>query len=131
MADDQFDRLRLSLMQDVLPVGLAMFERVRQGGTKTLVEPFRSSKEPFQLLRVEGEESARIFRDRLDQISPGLGNPIVSVEVAVDNEESDAYQVLDNVLSRIDQRLDVLNSYLYDENHSVNKNQDEASTQDS
>ena len=33
MADNQpFDTLRLALMQDVLPVGLALVERARAGG---------------------------------------------------------------------------------------------------
>ena len=31
-SDNPLDQLRLSLMQDVLPVGLAVFERARQGG---------------------------------------------------------------------------------------------------
>ena len=31
-SENPLDQLRLSLMQDVLPVGLAVLERARQGG---------------------------------------------------------------------------------------------------
>lgn len=43
MADDSFDSLRLSLMQDALPVGLAMVDRVRRGGARKMVEAFTGS----------------------------------------------------------------------------------------
>ena len=39
-SDNPLDQLRLSLMQDVLPVGLAVLERARKGGPGKVVEVF-------------------------------------------------------------------------------------------
>lgn len=87
MADSRpFDAMRLALMQDVLPVGLALLDRARRGGPGRVVESFTTSPEPFSDLRSEGEPAARELRERLDQVSPGLGNPVM--EVAVEVEET-------------------------------------------
>jgi hypothetical protein len=82
MAADPFDALRLTLMQDVLPVGLAMADRVRKGGPKEVLAAFDGrSADPLGSLRQEGEPAARTFRDTLDRLQPGLGNPVLKVEV--------------------------------------------------
>jgi hypothetical protein len=82
MAADPFDALRLTLMQDVLPVGLAMAERVRKGGPKEVLAAFDgSSADPLGRLREEGEPAAKSVRDNLDRVQPGLGNPVMKVEV--------------------------------------------------
>ena len=92
MAADPLDALRLTLMQDVLPVGLAVVERARQGGPRQVMAAFDgSSSDPLGQLRQEGEPAAGELRDRLDQFSPGLGNPVMKVEVrAVDPVDSGA-----------------------------------------
>ena len=87
MAYDRFDSFRLSLMQDFLPVGLAMVERVRKGGVNKVWEGLTSASDPFKELRIEGEPAARSLRDRLDQVSPGLGNPVMNVKVSVEDLE--------------------------------------------
>ena len=82
MAADPFDALRLTLMQDVLPVGLAVADRVRKGGAKEVLAAFDGTNaDPVGRLREEGEPAARTVRDNLDRLQPGLGNPIVNVEV--------------------------------------------------
>jgi hypothetical protein len=83
MARDPLDALRLSLMQDVLPVGLAAVDRVRRGGPQELIAAFASegNEDPLAQLRQEGEEAATAVRDQLDRVSPGLGNPVLKVEV--------------------------------------------------
>ena len=82
MAPDPFDALRLSLMQDVLPVGLAALERVRRGGPQELIAAFDATdSNPLDRLRQEGEPAASQVRQQLDQVSPGLGNPVMKVEV--------------------------------------------------
>ena len=82
MAADPFDALRLTLMQDVLPVGLAVADRVRKGGAKEVLAAFDGTNaDPLGRLREEGEPAARTVRDNLDRLQPGLGNPIVNVEV--------------------------------------------------
>ncbi|MFQ6539476.1 MULTISPECIES: hypothetical protein [Aphanothece] len=82
MAADPLDTLRLTLMQDVLPVGLAMVERVRKGGPQQVMAAFDgSSSDPLDQLRREGETAASQVREQLDRVSPGLGNPVMKVEV--------------------------------------------------
>jgi hypothetical protein len=118
MAADPFDALRLTLMQDVLPVGLAVAERVRRGGPREVLAAFDgSSADPLGRLREEGEPSASQLRESLDRLQPGLGNPVLKVEVqdggtvppAV-NLEPDATDPaeLQATLSRIAARLDQL-----------------------
>jgi hypothetical protein len=82
MAPDPLDALRLSLMQDVLPVGLAALDRVRRGGPQELIAAFDGADpDPLDRLRQEGESAASQVRQQLDQVSPGLGNPVMKVEV--------------------------------------------------
>ncbi len=82
MAADPLDALRLTLMQDVLPVGLAVVERVRKGGPREVMAAFDgSSPDPLGTLREEGEPAATQLRAGLDNLQPGLGNPVVKVEV--------------------------------------------------
>lgn len=84
MASDPLDALRLALMQDVLPVGLAAVDRVRRGGPRELWAAFEGdhdSGDPLDRLRQEGEPAASRLREQLDQVSPGLGNPVMKVQV--------------------------------------------------
>ena len=95
MADSQpLDSLRLTLMQDVLPVGLAFVDRVRTEGAAKAVESVAKGEDPLGDLRKQGEPAAREVRERLDQISPGLGNPVMTVQVEV-NEPDAAPEVID------------------------------------
>lgn len=115
MADNQpFDSLRLALMQEFLPMGLAFVDRVRIDGPAKAVESVARGEDPLGELRLQGEAAAREVRERLDQISPGLGNPVMSVQVEVDEPvdpqdslESDQDDSLElhAVLERIDGRL--------------------------
>lgn len=124
MAPDPLDALRLSLMQDVLPLGLAALERVRRGGPQELIAAFDGAEpDPLDRLRQEGEPAASRVREQLDQVSPGLGNPVMKVEVrdvpaepaqaaAADVSESESW-VADSMplqarLRSIEQRLRLL-----------------------
>ena len=113
-SENPLDQLRLSLMQDVLPVGLAVLERARQGGPGKVVEVFTAgSEDPIAELRQEGEPVARDVREQLDAVSPGLGNPVMSVSVSVDepemaDERQDDPDDLMPTLRRIEQRLEEL-----------------------
>ena len=120
MAEELIEKLRLTLMQDFLPVGIAMVKRARQGGAGKVVEAFSDSNNPFQDLRQEGESDARSLRERLDQVSPGLGNPVVPVSVSVDSNESTNNSINDQsdlllVLSRIENGLEEIEGVLSDE----------------
>jgi len=113
-SDNPIDQLRLSLMQDVLPVGLAVLERARQGGPGKVVEVFTAgSEDPIADLRQEGEPVARDVREQLDAVSPGLGNPVMPVSVSVEDpvtveESQDAPDDLLPTLRRIEERLEEL-----------------------
>lgn len=121
MAESQpLDELRLALMQDVLPMGLAFVDRVRSDGPARAVESLAEADDLLEDLRREGEPAARVLRERLDQISPGLGNPVMSVQVQVDEPveplESPALsndpQELQEVLARIETRLQRLDALI-------------------
>ena len=118
MAADPLDALRLTLMQDLLPVGLAVVERARKGGPREVMAAFDgSSPDPLGTLREEGEPAATQLRAGLDNLQPGLGNPVVKVEVrdvpvqtsqpasqSVDQPQEDAAE-LQAALVRIGSRL--------------------------
>ena len=112
--DNPLDQLRLSLMQDVLPVGLAVLERARQGGPGKVVEVFTAgSADPIADLRQEGEPVARDVREQLDEVSPGLGNLVMAVSVTVDepgtvHERQEDSDDLMPTLRRIEERLEEL-----------------------
>ena len=114
-SDNPLDLLRLSLMQDVLPVGLAVFERARQGGAGRVAEVFTGgSTDPIADLREEGEPVARDVRQQLDSVSPGLGNPVMPVSVSVEEPTTaaDERDDLNLALQRIEDRLESLRRLL-------------------
>ena len=105
-------QLRLSVMQEVLPVGLAVLERARQGGPAKVVEAFTNgSDDPMANLRQEGEPAARSVRDQLDAVSPGLGNPVMPVDVSVEAPSQDRGDLIET-MQRIEQRLQALKGHL-------------------
>ncbi len=117
MADDSLEALHLSFMQDALPVGMAVIKRVKEGGIGKVAEAFTVSNDPIDELRKEGEPVAKSIREQLDKVSPGLGNPIVSVEVAVKEttptgEDSLDQKCLIECLDRLQTGMDELENYL-------------------
>jgi hypothetical protein len=126
MASDPLDALRLTLMQEVLPVGLAVVERARRGGPRDVIEAFSAQADPLEQLRQEGEPAARQVRESLDRLQPGLGNPVMKVEVRdvqADEPSSGASpaadasdrQELQQALARIGDRLTQLEHRLQPE----------------
>jgi hypothetical protein len=122
MAADPLDSLRLALMQEVLPVGMAVVERARRGGAKDVVEAFTTTADPLGQLKQEGDAAARSVRDGLDRLQPGLGNPVMKVSVeTVPDAPADAaspelgasdHSELQRTLGRIAERLVVLDQRL-------------------
>jgi hypothetical protein len=126
MASDPLDALRLTLMQEVLPVGLAVVERARRGGPRDVIEAFSAQDDPLEQLRQEGEPAARQVRESLDRLQPGLGNPVMKVDVRdvqADEPSSGASpaadasdrQELQQALARIGDRLTQLEHRLQPE----------------
>lgn len=130
MAADPLDALRLTVMQDLLPVGVAVAQRVQRGGARELLAAFDGSREdPLAELRQEGEPLARRLREDLDRLQPGLGNPVMKVEVrdvepespppaaaagsvsAAEVQAEDPRQLLET-LARIEGRLALLEARL-------------------
>ena len=118
MASDPLEALRLTLMQDVLPVGMAVVERARRGGPREVAEAFTEASDPLGRLRQEGDAAARDLRDSLDRLQPGLGNPVMKVQVrdipgpeAGAADDADALE-LQCTLARIAERLACLEQRL-------------------
>ncbi len=89
MANDPLQSLRLQMLNDVLPVGLGAVARLRSARTKDLLNDLLSGQDGVDNLRQDGEDDARQLRDLLDQLAPGLGNPVVEVDVEVQSQPSD------------------------------------------
>jgi hypothetical protein len=115
MAANPIDELRLSLMKDVLPVGMAVVERARRGGPREVFDAFSTDRDPLATLQQEGEDAARQVRDSLDRVRPGLGNPVLQVDVrdegsgaAPGEDEGDLVAVLERIdlgLALLEKRL--------------------------
>lgn len=122
MAGDPLDSLRLTVMQELLPMGLAVVERARRGGPREVIAAFEGGEsDPLTRLRQEGEPAARQVRDNLDRVQPGLGNPVLRVSVrdvpspeAPEPEGADPAELQD-ALARIAARLSLLESRLLPE----------------
>ena len=115
MAKDKFKNFHLSIMQSILPVGMGVVHNAKAGGLKKVIDVF-NSKDPVSELQVDGETSAKILRDKIDEWIPGLGNPVVSVDVTVEEKTTD-YEIdeedpLLSTLIRIDQQLTELSQYI-------------------
>ena len=122
MAKDQFKDLHLFAMESVLPFGMGIVESARTGGLKKILNVF-NSKDPFSEFQVDGETSAKRIRDKIDQLIPGLGNPVVSVDVTVEENYPD-YEINDrdslvSTLNRIDSQLDQLRHYLNNDSNNI------------
>ena len=115
MAKDQLRDLHLFAMESVLPLGMGIINNARTGGFEKIMKVIKT-KDPFSEFQVDGETSAKIVRDKIDQLMPGLGHPVVSVDVTVeenysDNEINDKDSLI-ATLNRIDSQLDQLRHYL-------------------
>ena len=119
MAADPLDSFRLKLMQELLPVGLAVADRARKGGAKDVMAAFQTGDgDPLEQLRQEGEGAASQVRQRLDRLRPGLGNPVMKVEVRDVPDQpgeplsKDDSAALQEGLGRISERLQLLEQRL-------------------
>ena len=111
MAKDQLRDFQVFALESALPFGMGIIKNARKGGLKQIMSVLKS-KDPFSEFQVAGENSAKVVRDKIDQFIPGLGHPVVSVQVSVD-ENSSEYKINDrdslvSTLNRIDNRLNKL-----------------------
>ena len=122
MAKDQLRDLHLFAMESVLPFGMGIINNARSGGLQKIINVFKA-KDPFSEFQVDGETSAKKVRDKIDQLIPGLGYPVVSVDVTVEDNspdyESNDQDSLVSTLNRIDNELDQLRHYLSDDSKNL------------
>ena len=122
MAKDQLRDLHLFAMESALPFGMGVFNSAKTGGLKKIIGVLRS-KDPFSEFQIDGETSAKKVKDKIDQLIPGLGHPVVSVDVTVEENYSDSasndQDSLVSTLLRIDSQLEQLRHYLRNDSKNI------------
>ena len=115
MAKDQIRDLHLFAMESALPFGMGIINNAKTGGFQKIIDVLKS-KDPYSEFQVDGKTSAKTVRDKIDKLIPGLGYPVVSVDVTVEENypdyESNDQDSLSSTLNRIDSELDNLRHYL-------------------
>ena len=111
MAKDKLKDFHLFAMESALPFGIGIIKNAKAGGFQKIMDVIKSN-DPFSEFQVDGETSAKKVRDKIDQLIPGLGYPVVPVDVTVEENYPD-YESNDNdslvsLLNRIDSDLDQL-----------------------
>ncbi|WP_269623993.1 hypothetical protein [Prochlorococcus marinus] len=111
MAQDQLKDFHLFAIESALPFGMGIIQNAKTGGLQKIMDVIKS-KDPFTEFQVDGEPSAKRVREKIDQLIPGLGYPVVSVDVTVEENYPD-YEINDHdslvsTLNRIDTKLDEL-----------------------
>ena len=122
MAKDQLRDLHLFAMESALPFGMGIIKNARTGGLQKIMNVFKL-KDPLSELQVDGETSAKVVRDKIDQLIPGLGHPVVSVDVTVEENypdyESNDRDSLVSTLNRIDSQLDLMRQYFNNDSKNI------------
>ena len=122
MAKDKLRDFHLFAVESALPFGMGIITNAKTGGLKKIMDVFHS-KDPFSEFQVDGETAAKTLRDKIDQLIPGLGHPVVSVEVSVEeNHLADEINDMDSlvsILNRIDIHLNQLKQYLIDDSTNI------------
>ena len=125
MAQDQLRDFHLFAMESALPFGMGIIENTKSGKFQKIIDVLKS-KDPFSELQVDGETSAKKVRDKIDKFVPGLGYPVVSVDVTVEenysNSEVNDQDSLVSTLNRIDMNLDQLRHYLGNDSKNIEDN---------
>ena len=122
MAKDQLRDFHVFAMESALPFGMGIIKNAKTGGFQKIMDVFKS-KDPFSEFQVDGATSAKLVRDKIDQLIPGLGYPVVSVDVTVEEDYPD-YEINDqdslvSTLNRIDSRLDQLRCFISDDSEKI------------
>jgi len=122
MAKDQLKDFHLFAMESALPFGMGIINNAKSGGLQKIMDVLKS-KDPFSEFQVDGATSAKIVRDKIDQLIPGLGYPVVSVDVTVEenypNYESNDQDSLVSTLNRIDSELEHLRCFFSDDSLNI------------
>tara|TARA_B100000214_G_scaffold123621_1_gene87621 strand:+ start:289 stop:666 length:378 start_codon:yes stop_codon:yes gene_type:complete len=122
MAKDQLRDLHLFAVESALPFGMGIINNAKTGGFQKIIDVFKS-RDPFSEFQIDGQISAKTVRDKIDQWIPGLGYPVVSVDVTVEENYPD-YEInnkdsLVSTLNRIDSQLDQLRRLIKNDSYKV------------
>ena len=117
MVQNLFSICHLALMETALPVGIAIVNRAKKGHAAKIFDGLMSVDTAIGILKEEGIEDAQLLRMQLDQIIPGLGNPVIEVEVSVtpkgtSSEATFSDPELAIILNRIESRMNELKIHL-------------------
>ena len=122
MAKDQLRDFHVFAMESALPFGMGIIKNAKTGGFQKIMDVFKS-KDPFSEFQVDGATSAKSVRDKIDQLIPGLGYPVVSVDVTVEEDypdyASNDQDSLVSTLNRIDSRLDQLRCFISNDSAKI------------
>ena len=122
MAKDQLRDFHFFAMETALPFGMGIINNAKSGGFQKIMDVFKS-KDPLSEFQVDGETSAKTVRDKIEQLIPGLGYPVISVDVTVEENHSD-YEVNDrdslvSILNRIDSDLEQLRHLIANDSTNI------------
>ena len=122
MAKDQLRDLHLFAMESALPFGMGIINKAKTGGLQKIMDVFKS-KDPFSEFQIDGETSAKTLRDKIDKFIPGLGHPVVPVDVTIKENHPDhevnGQDSLVSTLNRIDSQLNQLRHCLNNDSKNI------------
>ena len=122
MAKEKLRGLHLFAVESALPLGMGIIKNAQNGGFKKIMDVFKSN-DPFSQFQVDGDNSAKRVRDKIDQLIPGLGYPVVPVDVSVEenfpDSESNDQDALVSTLNRIDSELDQLRRFINNDSKNI------------
>ncbi len=122
MAKDQIRDLHLFAMESALPFGMGIIHNAKTGGFQKIMDVFKS-KDPLSEFQVDGKTSAKKVRDKIDELIPGLGYPVVSVDVTVEKSypdyKSNDQDSLVSTLNNIDSNLEQLRHFINNDSKNI------------
>tara|TARA_Y100001968_G_scaffold66713_1_gene57545 strand:+ start:95 stop:469 length:375 start_codon:yes stop_codon:yes gene_type:complete len=122
MAKIQLRDLHLFAMESALPFSMGIINNAKTGGLKRIMDVFRSN-DPISEFQVDGEIAANTLRDKIDGFMPGLGHPVVPVDVTVeenfpDSEINDTDSLV-STLNKIEDQLNQLRDYFNNDSNNI------------
>ena len=122
MAKDQLRDFYLFAIESALPFGMGIIKNAKTGGFQKIMDVIKS-KDPLSEFQVDGETSAKKVRDKIEHLIPGLGYPVVSVDVTIEENYPDDEKIeqdsLVSTLNRIDIELEQLRRFISDDSVKI------------
>ena len=89
MNENNFQNFRIILMQEYLPIGLAIFKKVKAGNIQNIVNSIKDSNFSLANLRSEGEDMAKNVKyiTLFDKLSSDFGDVEITAKELDEVEE--------------------------------------------